>query len=132
MSDGGVVNLAEKLSLFRDHWHPRVVAELNRGQLRTILRDRFLVDAKGLNKIQGKPFKVAELLAVLYDEVLNVHTRISNIGDSSLTWEFSIHKDASDQLVATGHVVAVNVGKEARRPMRVPDALRRAVKEYER
>ncbi len=67
-----------------------------------------------------------------YDEVLNVHTRIANIGDSSLTWEFSIHKEASHQLVATGHIVVVNVDKDARRPMRVPDALRRAVKQYER
>ncbi len=43
-------------------WRHVVVAELNRGQLRTILRDRFLVDAKGLNKIQGKPFKVSEVM----------------------------------------------------------------------
>ena len=42
-------------------WRHVVVAELNRGQLRSILRDRFLVDAQGLNKIQGKPFKVAEV-----------------------------------------------------------------------
>ena len=42
-----------------------VVAELNRGQLRSILRDRFLVDAKGLNKIQGKPFRVAEVIEAL-------------------------------------------------------------------
>ena len=46
-------------------WKHVVVAEMNRGQLRTILRDRFLVDAKGLNKIQGKPFKVAEVVEAL-------------------------------------------------------------------
>ena len=67
-----------------------------------------------------------------YDDVLNVHTQIGNIGDSSLTFEFSVHKEGSDQLVATGHIVAVNVDKDTRRPMRVPDALRRAVQEYER
>ncbi len=39
-----------------------VVAELNRGQLRSILRDKFLVDARGLNKVQGKPFKVREVV----------------------------------------------------------------------
>lgn len=39
-----------------------VVAELNRGQLRSILRDRFLVDARGLNKVQGRPFKVREVV----------------------------------------------------------------------
>jgi len=66
-----------------------------------------------------------------YDDVLNVHTRIGNIGDSSLTFEFSVYKEDSDQLVATGHIVAVNVDKDNRRPTRVPDALRSAVQEYQ-
>ncbi len=66
-----------------------------------------------------------------YDEVLNVHTRVGRIGNSSLTFEFSIYKDGSDRLVATGHIVAVNVDKENRRPMRVPDALRQVVQEHE-
>ena len=39
-------------------------AELNLGQLRGILRDRFLVDVQGYNKIQGQPFKVSELIAM--------------------------------------------------------------------
>jgi len=38
-----------------------VVAELNAGQLRTVLRGEYLIDAQGLNKIQGKPFKVSEI-----------------------------------------------------------------------
>jgi 2-oxoglutarate ferredoxin oxidoreductase subunit alpha len=42
-----------------------VVAELNGGQLRSILRDRFLVDCKGLSKVQGQPFKVREVIAAV-------------------------------------------------------------------
>ncbi len=38
-----------------------LVAELNMGQLRWMLRAKYLVDAAGLNKIQGRPFKQAEL-----------------------------------------------------------------------
>jgi 2-oxoglutarate ferredoxin oxidoreductase subunit alpha len=38
-----------------------LVPELNRGQLRFLLRNEFLVDAKGLNKIQGKPFLISEV-----------------------------------------------------------------------
>jgi 2-oxoglutarate ferredoxin oxidoreductase subunit alpha len=38
-----------------------LVPELNLGQLRLLLRDRFLIDAKGLNKVQGKPFQVEEV-----------------------------------------------------------------------
>ena len=32
------------------------------GQLRAILRAKFLVDAEGLNKVQGKPFAVTEIV----------------------------------------------------------------------
>jgi 2-oxoglutarate ferredoxin oxidoreductase subunit alpha len=39
-----------------------LVPELNTGQMRMILRGKFLVDAIGLNKIQGKPFLVTELV----------------------------------------------------------------------
>jgi 2-oxoglutarate ferredoxin oxidoreductase subunit alpha len=39
-----------------------LIPELNLGQLRTIIRGTYLVDAQGLNKIQGKPFAVAEIL----------------------------------------------------------------------
>jgi 2-oxoglutarate ferredoxin oxidoreductase subunit alpha len=38
-----------------------LVPELNAGQLRFLLRNQFLVDAKGLNKIQGRPFLVSEV-----------------------------------------------------------------------
>jgi 2-oxoglutarate ferredoxin oxidoreductase subunit alpha len=38
-----------------------LVPELNCGQLRMLLRSYFLVDAVGLNKIQGKPFLVSEI-----------------------------------------------------------------------
>jgi 2-oxoglutarate ferredoxin oxidoreductase subunit alpha len=38
-----------------------LVPELNAGQLRLILRAQFLVDAIGLNKIQGRPFLVSEI-----------------------------------------------------------------------
>ena len=38
-----------------------LVPELNSGQLSMLLRAKFLVDAQGFNKIQGKPFLVREL-----------------------------------------------------------------------
>jgi 2-oxoglutarate ferredoxin oxidoreductase subunit alpha len=39
-----------------------LIPELNTGQLRLLIRANFLVDAQGLNKIQGKPFLVTELV----------------------------------------------------------------------
>ncbi|HET9804860.1 MAG TPA: 2-oxoacid:acceptor oxidoreductase subunit alpha, partial [Candidatus Acidoferrum sp.] len=38
-----------------------LVPELNMGQLSWVLRAKFLVDAIGMNKIQGRPFKQSEL-----------------------------------------------------------------------
>jgi 2-oxoglutarate ferredoxin oxidoreductase subunit alpha len=46
-----------------------LVPELNLGQLRTIIRDRYLIDAIGLNKVQGKPFSVAEVEAKIEELV---------------------------------------------------------------
>jgi 2-oxoglutarate ferredoxin oxidoreductase subunit alpha len=58
-------NLAEIFPKFK-----RVlVPELNLGQLITIIRSTFLVDAKGYNKIKGKPFLVNELMHAI-NEVL--------------------------------------------------------------
>jgi 2-oxoglutarate ferredoxin oxidoreductase subunit alpha len=39
------------------------------GQLSVIIRSRFLIDTVGLNKVQGKPFSVAEVEAKI-DELL--------------------------------------------------------------
>jgi 2-oxoglutarate ferredoxin oxidoreductase subunit alpha len=40
-----------------------VVPEMNMGQLLWMLRAKYLVDAEGFNKIQGKPFKQSEIEA---------------------------------------------------------------------
>ncbi|MDX2089134.1 MAG: 2-oxoacid:acceptor oxidoreductase subunit alpha [Kofleriaceae bacterium] len=52
-----------------------IVAELNMGQLRQVIRATFLVDAIGLNKIQGMPFKVAEVTAAIEHELGNAATQ---------------------------------------------------------
>ncbi|MBT3910439.1 MAG: 2-oxoacid:acceptor oxidoreductase subunit alpha [Rhodospirillaceae bacterium] len=50
-------NLGELLAGFE-----RVlVPEMNAGQLVTLLRSEFLVDAEGFNKVTGQPFKISEL-----------------------------------------------------------------------
>jgi 2-oxoglutarate ferredoxin oxidoreductase subunit alpha len=48
-----------------------LVPELNTGQLLWLLRAKFLVDAVGLNKIQGRPFKQSELEQKI-EEMLDV------------------------------------------------------------
>ncbi|MDP4237467.1 MAG: 2-oxoglutarate ferredoxin oxidoreductase subunit alpha, partial [Bacteroidota bacterium] len=40
-----------------------VIPELNLGQLRRIIRDKFLVDAIGINKVEGLPFTPHEVVS---------------------------------------------------------------------
>ncbi len=42
-----------------------LVPEMNTGQLKTVLRDQYLVDAKPLNKVSGQPFRIAEIEAAI-------------------------------------------------------------------
>lgn len=51
-------NLGELMGRYKKVLMP----ELNMGQLRTHIRDTYLVDAIGFNKTEGKPFSVGELV----------------------------------------------------------------------
>ena len=51
-------NLGEVLRAY-DHV---LIPELNLGQLLMLIRSQFLIDAVGLNKVQGKPFSVSEVI----------------------------------------------------------------------
>ncbi len=44
-----------------------IVPEMNTGQLVTVLRAEYLVDAKPLNKVNGKPFRIVEIEDALKD-----------------------------------------------------------------
>src|SRR6266702_612145 len=50
-----------------------LVPEMNNGQLVALLRAAFLVPAEGFNKVEGKPFKVAEIV----EAIESVHGRTS-------------------------------------------------------
>ena len=50
-------NLGEVLNSYQQI----LIPELNTGQLRRVIRSEFLLDVKGLNKVAGEPFKVAEI-----------------------------------------------------------------------
>ncbi len=51
------LNFHEKLKPFKHVF----VAELNNGQLIKLIREQFLIDALGINKIQGQPFSLLEI-----------------------------------------------------------------------
>ncbi len=60
-------NLGEILSNFKKV----LIPELNMGQLRMFIRSKYLVDAIGMNKMQGKPFAVSELVAKMREVMTN-------------------------------------------------------------
>ena len=66
-----------------------------------------------------------------FDDLLHVHTRIGQIGNTSFTFEFAIYKQPADELIATGNIVAVAVDTDTAQPVRVPDKLRQAVARFE-
>jgi 2-oxoglutarate ferredoxin oxidoreductase subunit alpha len=64
-------NLGEVLKRYKKV----VVPELNLGQLVWVLRAKYLVDAQGLNKIQGRPFKQAEL-EQKFEELMGIQEKV--------------------------------------------------------
>jgi 2-oxoglutarate/2-oxoacid ferredoxin oxidoreductase subunit alpha len=42
-----------------------IVPEMNSGQLKTVLRDQYLVDARPVTKVSGQPFKISEIEAAI-------------------------------------------------------------------
>lgn len=61
-------NIGDILNRYRDKHI--IVPELNNGQLVKLLRAKFLVDAKGLNKVQGRPFMIGEIVEAV-EKILN-------------------------------------------------------------
>ena len=67
-----------------------------------------------------------------FDETLHVHARVSNIGNTSFTFEFSVIEESSGRPIATGHIVAVAVDGKTGSPAGVPERFRKAVADFER
>ncbi len=59
-----------------------------------------------------------------FDDLLDIHTRVGKIGNTSLTVEFEIRLHDDDRLVATGENAYVFVKPGTQDKMRVPDGLR--------
>lgn len=45
-----------------------LVPEMNTGQLVRLIRSEYLLDADGLNKVSGQPFKIGEIMAAIHQE----------------------------------------------------------------
>jgi len=42
---------------------------MNTGQFVNLVKSEFLIDAEGLNKVAGQPFKIGEILAAIHKKL---------------------------------------------------------------
>ena len=66
-----------------------------------------------------------------FDEILEVHTRVSKIGTTSLTFEFEIYPQGEDRLIGSATSLYVCVDPKTLKSIPVPDLLRRPIGELE-
>lgn len=66
-----------------------------------------------------------------FDEILEVHTRISKIGNTSLTFEFEIYPQNEDRLIGAASSLYVCVDPRTLKSMRVPGDLRGRIAGFE-
>ncbi len=81
--------LPARLPLILKNFKHVLIPEMNLGQLRLLIRGKYLIDAKGLNKVRGQPFTISEITegvrslikgAFIGDEVPMTTTTDENIG----------------------------------------------------
>ncbi|MEO6113832.1 MAG: 2-oxoacid:acceptor oxidoreductase subunit alpha [Sphingomicrobium sp.] len=65
-----IAPMPKNMSVLLKGFEHILVPEMNTGQLKTLLRDQFLVDARPLNKVSGQPFTIAEIEAAI-EGILN-------------------------------------------------------------
>ena len=66
-----------------------------------------------------------------FDELLDVYTRVARIGNTSLTFEYEIYRHGEGQLIGAASSLYVCIDPQTLRPVRVPDALRSRIAEFE-
>jgi acyl-CoA thioester hydrolase len=66
-----------------------------------------------------------------YDELLDIYTRVSRIGNTSLTFEFEIYGQGDERLIGAASSLYVCIDPQTLRPVRAPDVLRSRIAEFE-
>ncbi|HKQ05889.1 MAG TPA: thioesterase family protein [Blastocatellia bacterium] len=66
-----------------------------------------------------------------FDQILEIHTRVSKVGNTSLTFEFEIYAQGDERLIGTASSLYVCIDPQTLKPVRVPDALRSRISEFE-
>jgi acyl-CoA thioester hydrolase len=70
-------------------------------------------------------------LPAKFDDVLEVYTRVSKIGTTSLTFEFEIYVEGEDRLIGSATSLYVCVDPKTLKSTPVPDLLRERISKFE-
>ena len=87
-------------------------------------------------RVEGAEFvmralEVGYVAPARFDDLLELFVRVQRIGNSSVTYECAAFRLPDDLLMVTAKQTLVLIDRESRRPMRVPDELRNAVRAFE-
>ena len=87
-------------------------------------------------RVEGAEFvmralEVGYVAPARFDDLLELFVRVQRIGNSSVTYECAAFRVPDDLLMVTAKQTLVLIDRESRRPMRVPDELRSAVRAFE-
>lgn len=63
-----------------------------------------------------------------YDDVVVVETRISEVREKSIKFDYNVFRKKDRKLLAAGHTVNVFVDKKKMKSMKIPDNLRKKIK----
>lgn len=66
-----------------------------------------------------------------FDDLIEVFVRLARIGRTSGTYEWAAHRLPDDVLLVTASQTVVLIDRDSRRPVPIPDALRRLVRGFE-
>jgi acyl-CoA thioester hydrolase len=66
-----------------------------------------------------------------FDDELEIHCRVSRIGRTSVTFEFSAHRLPDGELMVTAHQTLVYIDLAERKAVPVPDEYREAIETFE-
>src|SRR5215831_15802552 len=62
-----------------------------------------------------------------FDDILEVYTRVSRIGNSSIDFDFEIYRRGEDRLISSAKSLYVCIDPKTLKPLPVPDDLRERI-----
>jgi len=95
--------------------------------------NRYLIEAGGLDIHDGDVIGIAVETtcrfhrSLAFPDIVNAGLRVGKLGTTSVRYEIGLFRGEAAQAAAQGHFVHVYVARTTRRPVSLPDALKRAL-----